>query len=76
MKPGKALVPVLVGAAVPWAVGTLVKHWWSHEPWPHAALAGVAFGILGLAGGINDVRVRARRSDADSRPSGPPPPLA
>lgn len=56
---------VLGATAVVWGGATLVKHWWSHEPWGHAALAGIAFGILGLTAAVNVERTRFRRARAD-----------
>lgn len=55
-----------------WIGGTLLKHWWQHEAWGHAMLAGVPFGMLALGAAASTARahtIRARRHspDQDSR---------
>lgn len=69
-------VRVLCISVVFWAGGMLGKHFWSHEAWGHAALAGVSYGMLALASAGATARTQAlrdRRRKAATQ--GPPPPL-
>ncbi|MEU6850418.1 hypothetical protein ABZ901_10900 [Actinacidiphila alni] len=55
-------VVVLSIGFVWWAGGTLVKHWWSHEAWGHAMLAGIPFGMLTLGAAGSMARTQALRA--------------
>jgi hypothetical protein len=51
----------VVGGAVAWGTGTLLKHWWSHQAWDHAVVDALPLGVFVVVGTWGQEWRRARR---------------